>query len=291
MPAHQRPRTGRTQTEVRVGTTQVADGVGTLDPAPGPASAPEPKYWHLRTVLVRALDAEFGPGQVLPNERDLSARFGVARATLRQALDQLELEGRLVRRRGIGTIVAAPRMSVQITDGADGLPGSVRDVWRVVDSQVAPAPAAVAAVLGVPVDEPVHIVRRLRLMQSQVVGAETLYVPAAVVPLVPGVFVRSDLADSGRARTVLRQLQRLEPTGEARTVELGVAEEEQAGVLGRPPGIPVLVLTTRYRAEGRVAAVAVATYRADTCRLTFGESGAVEVAPAAAAGAVVRAAS
>ncbi|KPC92579.1 hypothetical protein ADL27_24300 [Streptomyces sp. NRRL F-6602] len=36
-------------------------------------SVPEPKYWHLRTVLSEALDSEFAVGQVLPNERDLAA--------------------------------------------------------------------------------------------------------------------------------------------------------------------------------------------------------------------------
>lgn len=56
-------------------------------------TAPEPKYWHLKTVLSEALDQDFAVGEVLPNERELAARFGVARATLRQALEQLELEG------------------------------------------------------------------------------------------------------------------------------------------------------------------------------------------------------
>ncbi|MEZ0092976.1 GntR family transcriptional regulator [Streptacidiphilus sp. EB129] len=257
-----------------MGTTQAASGTGT-------AAAPEPKYWHLRTVLVRALDSEFSAGEVLPNERDLSARFGVARATLRQALDQLELEGRLVRRRGIGTLVAAPRLGIPVADAAEGSTGSVRDSWRVVDSDHAPAPAAVATALGLAADQPVHVVRRLRMVQGQTVGAETLYVPDEVVAHVPAVFPKSSLAESSRARTVLRQLQRLELDGESRTVELGVAEEEQARLLERPPGTPVLVLTTRYRADGRVAALAVSTYRADTCRLSFGESGAVDVAPAA----------
>ena len=65
-------------------------------------SVPEPKYWHLKTVLSEALDSEFSVGEILPNERDLAARFGVARATLRQALEQLELEGRLQRRKARG---------------------------------------------------------------------------------------------------------------------------------------------------------------------------------------------
>ncbi|MFC1401748.1 MULTISPECIES: GntR family transcriptional regulator [Streptacidiphilus] len=255
-----------------MGTTQAARGNGVAV-----ADAPEPKYWHLRTVLVRALDSEFQAGEVLPNERDLSARFGVARATLRQALDQLELEGRLVRRRGIGTLVAAPRMGVPVAETAG------RDSWRIVDAGYAPAPAAVATTLGIPADEPVHAVRRLRMMHGQAIGAETLYVPDAVVPHVPAIFAKSSIADSSRARSVLRQLQRLELDGESRTVELGVAEEEQARMLERPPGTPVLVLTTRYQAQGGTAAVAVSTYRADMCRLTFGASGVVDVTPAAPA--------
>ena len=268
-----------------MGTTQVGSGTAV-------ESAPEPKYWHLRTVLVRALDSEFQAGEVLPNERDLAARFGVARATLRQALDQLELEGRLVRRRGIGTLVAAPRMGVPVVEAAEGRPGAGgigtgtgtgRDSWRIVDSASAPAPAAVATALGIPADEAVHVVRRVRMMNGQAIGAETLYVPDSVVPHGPGPYIKHSLADSSRARTVLRQLQRLEFDGESRAVELGVAEEEQARLLVRPPGIPVLVLTTRYLLLGRTAAVAVSTYRADTCRLTFGASGAVDVAPAAPA--------
>lgn len=255
-----------------MGTTQAARGNGVAV-----ADAPEPKYWHLRTVLVRALDSEFQAGEVLPNERDLSARFGVARATLRQALDQLELEGRLVRRRGIGTLVAAPRMGVPVAETAG------RDSWRIVDAGYAPASAAVATTLGIPADEPVHAVRRLRMMHGQAIGAETLYVPDAVVPHVPAIFAKSSIADSSRARSVLRQLQRLELDGESRSVELGVAEEEQARMLERPPGTPVLVLTTRYQAQGGTAAVAVSTYRADMCRLTFGASGVVDVTPAAPA--------
>ncbi|MDG4864755.1 GntR family transcriptional regulator, partial [Streptomyces sp. T-3] len=77
-------------------------------------TVPEPKYWHLKTVLGEALDSEFTVGEILPNERELAARFGVARATLRQALEQLELEGRLQRRRGVGTTVAPPRMGVEV---------------------------------------------------------------------------------------------------------------------------------------------------------------------------------
>ena len=107
-------------------------------------TVPEPKYWHLKTVLSEALDSEFSVGEILPNERDLAARFGVARATLRQALEQLELEGRLQRRRGVGTTVAPPRMGVAVGTEQHTWPGAVGDAWQLADCTLAVPPSAVA---------------------------------------------------------------------------------------------------------------------------------------------------
>ncbi|WP_028814908.1 GntR family transcriptional regulator [Streptomyces flavidovirens] len=243
-------------------------------------TVPEPKYWHLKTVLSEALDSDFAVGEILPNERELAARFGVARATLRQALEQLELEGRLQRRRGVGTTVAPPRVGVDVGTSQHGWPGAAGDTWQPVDCMSAVPPAAVARMLGVDSGAPgnsgneVHTVRRIRVTHGQPVAAELLYVPAASVPDLAAI---ESPSGSARARSVLRELQRLAMEGQDRAVELGSARADDAKELDRLPGAPVLVVTTRYFAEGRTAAVSVATYRADTCRLTFGDSGDLEI--------------
>jgi DNA-binding GntR family transcriptional regulator len=237
-------------------------------------SVPEPKYWHLKTVLSEALDSEFTVGEILPNERDLAARFGVARATLRQALEQLELEGRLQRRRGVGTTVAPPRVGVAVGTEQHAWPGAAGDVWQAVDCTVAAPPAAVAAALELGPDEAVHTVRRSRVTHGQPVAAELLYIPESSVPDLSAIDAPSGPA---RARAVLRELQRLELEGQESAVELGSARADDAKELDRLPGAPVLVVTTRFLADGRIAALSVATYRADTCRLTFGDSGGVEI--------------
>ncbi|MEU6083728.1 GntR family transcriptional regulator [Streptomyces sp. NPDC047108] len=237
-------------------------------------SVPEPKYWHLKTVLSDALDSEFEVGEILPNERELAARFGVARATLRQALEQLELEGRLQRRRGVGTTVAPPRMGVNVGPEDHAWPGGGADAWQPVDSEMAAPPASVGRLLGTDPEEQVHTVRRTRGTHGQQVAAELLYVPAASVP---GLTAIDQLGGAARARAVLRELQRLELEGQDRSVELGSARADDAKQLDRLPGSPVLVVTARYFAEGRTVAVGVATYRADTCRLTFGETGSVQI--------------
>ncbi|AXK33782.1 GntR family transcriptional regulator [Streptomyces armeniacus] len=230
-------------------------------------TVPEPKYWHLRTVLSEALDSEFAVGEVLPNERDLAARFGVARATLRQALEQLELEGRLQRRRGVGTTVAPPRIGVDVGPADDSWPGISDDTWHTDDCTDVTPPVPVVRLLATSPGAMVHAVRRTRFNHGQPVATELLYVPAATVP---------DAADSDdgatRGRSVLRELRQLQLEGQDRAVELGSAQADDARQLDRLPGAAVLVVTTRYFASGRTAAVGVSTYRADTCRLTFGES-------------------
>ncbi|MBN0047528.1 GntR family transcriptional regulator [Streptomyces actuosus] len=237
-------------------------------------TVPEPKYWHLKTVLSEALDSEFAVGEILPNERELAARFGVARATLRQALEQLELEGRLQRRRGVGTTVAPPRVGVAVGTEQHTWPGAPDDDWQLVDCTLAVPPAAVADALETARDEMVHIVRRTRMSHGQPVAAELLHIPQASAPALSGIDAPSGPA---RARAVLRELERLHLEGEDRAVELGSARADDAKELDRLPGAPVLVVTTRFFAQGRTAALSVATYRADTCRLTFGDTGGVEI--------------
>jgi DNA-binding GntR family transcriptional regulator len=232
-------------------------------------TAPEPKYWHLKSVLSEALETEFTVGQILPNERELAARFGVARATLRQALEQLELEGRLQRRRGVGTTVAPPRVGVDLEPGRTSWPGAPDDVWRTETCEEGEAPVAVRRLLAVQEGQQVHILRRSRDTHGQAVATELLYVPTASVPELPA---GEETDGAVRAGQVLRELHRLTLQGQERAVELGSARADDARVLDRLPGAPVLVVTTRYTADGRTAAVAVATYRADTCRLTLSDA-------------------
>ena len=75
-----------------------------MEPPPAPPSAAE---------ALRALVLELGrvPDRPLPTERDLSARFGVGRRAIRQALAELAAEGRVWRRQGKGTF-AGPAPAV-----------------------------------------------------------------------------------------------------------------------------------------------------------------------------------
>ena len=63
---------------------------------------------------VRGADPGAEPGSPAPSERELVQHFGVARMTVRQALDALVAEGLLERVPGRGTFVARAKIDVQV---------------------------------------------------------------------------------------------------------------------------------------------------------------------------------
>ncbi len=76
-------------------------------------------YYHqVYTLLAMALtDGSIAAGSALPSETELMQQFGVSRNTVRRALGQLELEKRIVRRRGSGSYarsVPAPEITPEV---------------------------------------------------------------------------------------------------------------------------------------------------------------------------------
>lgn len=70
-----------------------------------------PLYQQAVEALRERLSAMF-PGDCLPSEKSLAAEFGVSLVTIREAIRILASEGRLDRKQGKGTFVAAPRNGV-----------------------------------------------------------------------------------------------------------------------------------------------------------------------------------
>jgi GntR family transcriptional regulator len=67
-----------------------------------------PLYEQIRILLTQSLVAgEWKPGEVIPSEMDLAARFQVSQGTVRKAIDALASENILMRRQGKGTYVAS----------------------------------------------------------------------------------------------------------------------------------------------------------------------------------------
>jgi GntR family transcriptional regulator len=84
---------------------------------PEPASAPQqqlastpafsPLYQQIKGLILQSLEAgEWKPGESIPSEMDLAARYRVSQGTVRKAIDELAADNLLIRRQGKGTFVA-----------------------------------------------------------------------------------------------------------------------------------------------------------------------------------------
>ena len=81
-----------------------------------------PKYQQIADALRAAIQSgEYSPGDRLPPENDLMAKYGVARMTVRHAYGALREEGLVESRKGAGVYARDPAASpaVEVPPGLD----------------------------------------------------------------------------------------------------------------------------------------------------------------------------
>lgn len=143
-----------------------------------------PKGDQLREIL-EELVGSLRPGVLLPSERVLAERYGVARMTVRQELDRLAADGLVVRRARHGTFVAEPTLTpVDLTTSFSDrmrerglVPGA-----RVLTALVEPATARWAHRLEVPVGAPVLRLVRLRTADGEPMALERTHLSVRRFP-------------------------------------------------------------------------------------------------------------
>ncbi len=143
-----------------------------------------PLYQQIKTLILRSLQGgEWRPGEAIPSEIDLAARFKVSQGTVRKAVDELAAENLLVRRQGKGTFVATHaeeqvqyRFLRLASEPAAAAQGSTHREF--LDCRRMPAPADVAAVLQLRPEDSVVEVRRVLHFSGQPVVLDDIWLPA-----------------------------------------------------------------------------------------------------------------
>jgi GntR family transcriptional regulator len=221
---------------------------------------------------LRELIAASSAGDRLPSERELGARWGVARMTIRHAMDDLVGEGLVERRHGSGTYVA-PQAFARFL-GLTSFSQDMRERGLVPSSRLlafgtAPAEPALAAQLRVPAGERVVSFTRLRLGSGEPMAVEAVWVPAALVPgLEPG-----DL--EGSLYELLARRYRIVTGSASVTIEPVLPDARTRGQLGIPNGQACLRLRmVDADPRGRVVMFADGVYRGDRYQLSANISGA-----------------
>ncbi len=146
--------------------------------------SPVPLWFQIAELFRGAIEnGSLAPGERLDNEIEISERLGVSRPTVRQAIQALVQKDLVVRRRGVGTIVAARRIKrpVALTSLHDDLQSAGRrpetEVLGLAEREAGPELAAALAIT--PGDRVLHI-ERLRFAEGAPLALMENTVPVAV---------------------------------------------------------------------------------------------------------------
>ena len=143
-----------------------------------------PLYQQIKGLILQSLQAgEWKPGEAIPSEMDLAARFRVSQGTVRKAIDELAAENLVVRRQGKGTFVATHaeqhvqyRFLKLMPDSGDR--DSEGPAQRtVLECQRVRATAEVARALALRSGDPVVQVRRMLSFGGVPTILEDLWLP------------------------------------------------------------------------------------------------------------------
>jgi len=229
----------------------------------GPVPLHHQVYLHLRA----ALDAgEWRPGDLLPPERQLAERYGCSLITVRRALSELTREGRLERRRGLGTTVLRPRIERDfggtLSFAQEMADRGLEPETRLVAARPESAGERVAAALGIEAGSPTLYLERLRLAGGEPLLLEQVHLSAERYPgLLASDLEHGSLYDllADRYDTrIVRAREALEPV---------LLHAREARLLGQPTRAPALLIEgTAFTAQGEAIEFARTFVRGDRTR-------------------------
>lgn len=231
-------------------------------------SLPVPFYYQLKQRLLRDIHEENRqPGDRLPGDHELCARFGVSRTVVRQALSELEAEGVIERIKGRGTFVAQPKTGEGLFRNLRGLHedvtsrgGTLRsDVLR---QEVVPADERIAEVLQLEAGDAVIVLERVRYIDEEPWVHTITHVPYRAAPGL----VNDDLTQQSLYR-LLETSYGLELVRGHRSLEVALAPKALAKHLRVETGDAVLVLrSVTFGTDGKPVEMFVAYHRGDRSR-------------------------
>lgn len=230
-----------------------------------PDDCARPLYEHIKTfVRERVGDGTWPPGHRVPSENQLVARFSVSRMTAHRALRELQQEGVLARRPGVGTFVRAiPRKTslIDIRNIAEEIAArGHRHSVAVCSKKTIPANQELAADFEVDLDSQLfHLVlvhrERADRHKGVPVQLEDRYVNPAVVPT----FLQQDFRRTTPTAFLLAAVQ---PDELEHTVTAIAPSKEQQTLLEVGAREPCLLLRRRSWSKERIVTVAELVYPA-----------------------------
>ncbi len=148
------------------------------------STAYSPLYQQIKVLLLKSLDqGEWKPGEAIPSELELAARFQVSQGTVRKAIDELAADNLLIRRQGKGTFVSTHNEAkvryrfLRLTPD-DGHQPTTRS--EIIGFNRLKAPAPIASLLALRTVDTVINIQRLLSFDDKPTIFDNIWLPANV---------------------------------------------------------------------------------------------------------------
>ena len=172
------------QPPIHPNTAPSAAGTDSSGLSGTPTPAFSPLYQQIKTLILQSLQAgEWKPGDLIPSELELAARYRVSQGTVRKAIDELAAENLLVRRQGKGTFVATHAEQhiqyrfLRLHPDVGTLANEGPRERRIIECRRLRAPTEITHLLGLRSGEPVIQVHRVLSFQGTPTILEDLWLP------------------------------------------------------------------------------------------------------------------
>jgi GntR family transcriptional regulator len=228
---------------------------------PDEPGRPLPKYYGVKQRLLE-LTAAMNPGYPVPPERELARQYGTSRTTVRQALSELVIEGRLVRIQGRGTFVAKPKVAqvLELASYTEGMRAhGLHPRTSILEMGYVTADQHLAALLGIRTGGRAFRIHRLRLADGEPMSIDTSHLPARRFP-----GLRKQLARHASLYETLTASYGIQLAEAEETIETVLAGPQDARLLGVDVGLPLLLLSRHaFDVSGEAVEWAQSWYRGD----------------------------
>jgi len=227
-------------------------------------SSPVPVYYQIMNQLrSKIVEGHYPINSTLPPERELVETYGVSRMTIRQAISELVNEGILLRRKGIGTFVAPPKLEQPLNSltsfTEDMAQRGMKAGARILSfKEMVPNPTT-QKLLGLEDGETVYESVRLRLADEEPMALETT---TLVASLCPG--LKHEDLENQSLYTLLTERWGIQLDYATQSLEPVLAPLHEASLLQVDPGVPLLLMyRVTYDQNGRAFELAKSLYRGD----------------------------
>lgn len=229
------------------------------------------EYFRVKMKLLEDINKGVYPvGAKLPTERDMCEMFGVSRITIRKALSELELEGRVERVQGKGTFIQEPKkhhskfesmLSSNYSFSEELRRQNVTPGTRVLSLTTVIAQPPLTTKLKVEPGHMVDVLLRLRLADEVPYAYETSYVPSEYL----NGATAEEIARDGLYNTMEKR-SGVRPNKAEEILEASIAPEMVAEALGRKGLLSVMQIERTAFLDDRIVEYCTSSVTGDKYR-------------------------